>query len=78
MLAVEGMTCATGCAPKVQEALGTIEGVQSVEVDFENKKAVVRTKAGHSVTQKDCDAVLGNSGYFVDAIEELEAKAPGT
>ena len=78
MLAVEGMTCATGCAPKVQEALGTIEGVRSVEVDFENKKAVVRTEAGRSITQKDCDAALGNSGYFVEAIEEVEAEAPGT
>lgn len=77
VLTVEGMSCPTGCAPKVEEALRTIEGVESVEVDFANRKAVVRTAAGHEVTQKACDTALGNSGYFVDAIEEIAGDDSG-
>lgn len=71
VLTVEGMSCPLGCAPKVEEALGSIEGVESVKVDFENKQAVVHTSAGHEITQKACDDALGNSGYFVETIKEL-------
>jgi len=74
---VEGMTCAVGCAPKVEEALRGIEGVESVKVDFDKKQAVIRTAPGHSVTRKVCDEAFGNSGYFVDGLEELKADAPG-
>jgi copper chaperone CopZ len=78
VLQVEGMTCPTGCAPKVKAALETIEGVESVEVDFEHKRAVVRVTEGHSLSSEACDKAFGNSGYFVEKIEEVPADQPST
>ena len=40
-LNVEGMTCASGCAPKVNKAAMEIEGVQSCDVNFIDSKAVI-------------------------------------
>jgi copper chaperone CopZ len=78
VLTVEGMSCPTGCAPKVEEALRGIEGVESVEVDFDTKKATVRTSPGRTITQQACDGAMGNSGYFVEAIKEVEATQQGS
>jgi copper chaperone CopZ len=77
LLTVEGMSCPTGCAPKVEAALRSIDGVESVDVDYEKKQARVRTSPGHTITQQACDGALGNSGYFVDAIKEVEAEESG-
>ncbi len=74
---VEGMTCPTGCAPRVAEALRTIHGVESVEVDFDKKQAVIRIAPGHTITQEACDDAFGNSGYFVDELDEVVATSPG-
>lgn len=41
-LNVEGMQCAFECKPKVEAALAGVEGVESVEVDFESKTATVK------------------------------------
>lgn len=40
-LAIEGMTCETGCAKRIEQKIAKMEGVKSCEVDFENKKATV-------------------------------------
>tara|TARA_Y100000994_G_scaffold152102_1_gene124538 strand:- start:77 stop:469 length:393 start_codon:yes stop_codon:yes gene_type:complete len=40
-LNIEGMTCASGCAPKVNKAAMEIEGVQSCDVNFIDSKAVI-------------------------------------
>ncbi len=39
--AVEGMTCAIGCAKTIQEDLTQLEGVQEATVNFETKQAKV-------------------------------------
>jgi len=40
-LTISGMTCAVGCAGTIQKNLAKVEGVQSVEVDFDNRLAMV-------------------------------------
>lgn len=39
--AVEGMTCAIGCAKTIQEDLTALDGVQDAKVDFDTKLATV-------------------------------------
>jgi copper chaperone CopZ len=74
LLKVEGMMCPTSCAPKVKEALLSVDGVESVEIDFDTKQATVRVQAGHTLSVEACDKAFGNAGYFVDSIEELPAE----
>jgi Cu+-exporting ATPase len=38
---VTGMTCAVGCAKTIQEKLTDLDGVQTAEVNFEKKSAIV-------------------------------------
>ncbi len=38
---IEGMTCAIGCAKKIEKNLSKIEGVKSAAVDFDKKMAMV-------------------------------------
>lgn len=40
-LNVKGMSCPIGCPPQVKSALGGVEGVTRVEVDYEKKQALV-------------------------------------
>lgn len=39
--AIEGMTCAIGCAKTIQEDLTALDGVQDAKVDFDTKLATV-------------------------------------
>ena len=38
---IEGMSCAIGCAAKIEKDLANLPGVKSAKVDFETKKATV-------------------------------------
>ena len=38
---IEGMSCASGCAPKVNKAAMEIKGVESCDVNFIDSKAVI-------------------------------------
>lgn len=38
---IEGMSCAVGCAAKIEKDLAKLPGVKSAKVDFETKKATV-------------------------------------
>jgi copper chaperone CopZ len=67
VLGIEGMSCAHNCAPKVKSSLEGIEGVRSVEVSFEEKRALVTMEPGKELTQEACDKSFGNSGYFVSS-----------
>ena len=59
--AVENMTCAL-CPVTVKAAMEGVDGVQSVEIDFEAKTAVVRFDP--SVTTADeIAAASANAGY---------------
>ena len=41
ILNVEGMTCANGCAPKINKAALDIQGVESCNVNFDLSKATL-------------------------------------
>lgn len=69
VLGVEGMSCPIGCAPAVKEALESVPGVESVEVFFDDKRAIVRMAEGQSLTKESCDQAFGNSGYSVSTFE---------
>lgn len=70
LVGVEGMSCPMNCAPKVQESLKNLDGVDNVDVKFEDKQAVVTMKPGETLTQDACDKAFGNSGYFVSSFAE--------
>ena len=74
VVGIEGMSCALNCAPRVKEALESIDGVHSAEVSFDDKRAVVKMAPGQSLTQDACDQSFGNSGYFVSSFEEGAAE----
>jgi len=38
---IDGMTCAVGCAKRIESKLAAMEGVKSAKVDFEQKLAKV-------------------------------------
>lgn len=75
---VEGMSCPISCAPKVKQALESIDGVQSVEVSFADKLATVTMAPGKTLTAEACDHAFGNQGYFVSDIAEAPAADPGS
>ena len=49
LLSIEGMTCPS-CVAHVKEALDAIEGVNKVEISYENARATITTNGGVSVT----------------------------
>ena len=60
VLQVEGMSCAH-CVQHVKEALESLEGVNSAEVDLNNKSAVV--EHGDNVSQGMLKAAVIEAGY---------------
>ena len=40
-LAIDGMTCETGCAKRIEQKIAKMEGVKSCEVNFEKKTAAI-------------------------------------
>ena len=65
-LTIEGMSCGH-CVKRVQEALQTVEGVQSVTVDLEAKTAVLELIA--EVEAERLKAAVEEAGYDVKRIE---------
>ncbi|MGY0402508.1 heavy-metal-associated domain-containing protein [Carnobacterium jeotgali] len=59
---VEGMKC-TGCASTVQEKFEAIKGVESVEVNLENKKVVVESKT--EIDRDTFKSALSGTKYSV-------------
>ena len=76
-IAVEGMSCSAACPPAVEGALGKIEGVTAVEVDFSAKQALVTIKQGAGLDVKACNKAFANSGYFATGIEKLADRPSG-
>lgn len=59
---VEGMKCA-GCANTVQEKFKAIKGVESVEVNLENRKVVVESKT--EIDKDTFKSALSGTKYTV-------------
>ncbi|MFV8814800.1 heavy-metal-associated domain-containing protein [Aerococcus urinaeequi] len=59
---VEGMKC-EGCANTVKEKFKSIEGVESVEIDLINKKAVLESQT--EIDTETLNAALAETNYSV-------------
>jgi copper chaperone CopZ len=71
VLGIEGMSCPVECAPKVKESIQTIQGVRAVEINFENKQAIVHTDPNVELTTADVDKSFKNQGYFVSSLQTV-------
>ena len=58
-LAIEGMTCETGCAKRIEQKITKMEGVKSCEVNFEKKLATVIYDDKKVVSTQFVDLVQG-------------------
>ncbi|MEM7341087.1 MAG: heavy metal translocating P-type ATPase, partial [Actinomycetota bacterium] len=61
-IAVEGMTCGA-CAVRIQDRLGSLDGVVEAQVNFANGRATVRRLS--SVTDGDLTTAIESLGYGV-------------
>jgi Cu+-exporting ATPase len=77
---IDGMTCAIGCAKRIESKLASMEGVKSAKVDFDQKLAMVE----YNDAKVDFDALKGTVAkvpgeYKVSDMKNVEAfteKAP--
>lgn len=74
VLGIEGMMCDQSCPAKVKESIESLEGVRAVEVDFDQKRAVVRTDPGVELTAQQIDKSFHNLGYFVSSLQVESGK----
>ena len=73
LLSIEGMTCPS-CVAHVKEALDAIEGVNKVEISYENASATITTNGGVSVT--DLIGAIEALGYTAKETPLAENTAP--
>jgi len=73
VVGVEGMVCPSGCTESVREALETVDGVEKVEVNFDDKNATVDMAPGKTLSADSCEKAFGNSGYFVSSFDEKKS-----
>lgn len=65
---VEGMSCGH-CVNHVKEALMELEGVSSVNVNLDDKVALL--EASKNINDEDIKFAIDDAGYEVAGIEEL-------
>lgn len=68
-ISIEGMSCGH-CVNHVKEALSELKGVTSVEVNLDEKKAVL--EASEEVNDEDIKFAIDEAGYEVVKIEVLQ------
>jgi len=61
---IEGMTCAVGCAAKIEKSLAKLEGVAKAKVDFETKTAVVEYDVDKVSTDLLAERVVSNGDMY--------------
>ena len=61
---IDGMTCAVGCAAKIEKSLGKMDGVQSAKVDFETKTAEVSYDVDQVTTSLLSDRVTKTGSMY--------------
>ncbi|MEM6684935.1 MAG: heavy metal-associated domain-containing protein [Bacteroidota bacterium] len=71
---IDGMTCAIGCAKRIEGKLAAMEGVKSAKVDFEQKIAMVE----YNEAKVDFEALEGTvakvpGDYKVTEMKNVEA-----
>jgi copper chaperone CopZ len=73
---IEGMTCAVGCAAKIEKSLNNMDGVKSAKVDFETKTAVVEYDVDQVNTDLLTKRVVANGdSYKVANFSPVSAKS---
>lgn len=65
-LFIEGMSC-NHCVAHVEEALKEVDGIQSVQVNLEEKSAVI--ELAHDVEDEQLRDVIDDAGYELTKIE---------
>ncbi len=73
---IDGMTCAIGCAKRIESKLASLEGVKSAKVDFEQKLAMVE----YNEAKVDFDALTSTvakvpGDYKISDMKNVEAFA---
>lgn len=66
---VEGMTCAVGCAAKIEKSLNNMEGVATAKVDFESKTATIKYDVDQLNTKLLTERVVATGNYKVSNIQ---------
>jgi periplasmic mercuric ion binding protein len=71
---IEGMTCAMGCAKKIENKLATTDGVTSAIVDFDKKLAMVEFDE-NKLSTESLEAIVKSAGesYSVSDMKTLES-----
>ena len=69
---VEGMMCETGCAWKVESVVKSIEGINVVKVDFENKVLFVEYDKTKINDNKIIEALSKETTYTVKKVEQIK------
>ena len=71
---IEGMTCAMGCAKRIENKLAEMEGVTSAKVDFDNKLAMVEYDH-EKVTSESLIEMVKSAGevYTVTEMKTVES-----
>lgn len=72
-LKIEGMMCEKNCAGKIKEEIGSLSGVASCEIDFENKTAHVKYD-DKLTNEDDISATIEkvNDGAYKVVTEKIE------
>ncbi len=71
---IEGMTCAMGCAKKIENKLAETEGVTSAIVDFDKKLAMVEFDT-NKLTTASLEEIVKSAGesYSVSDMKTMES-----
>ena len=65
---IEGMMCGS-CANHVKNALEHIDGVNNVEINLQNKKAVIETNK--EIEEKALEDAVTKAGYIWNGVKNL-------
>ena len=71
---IEGMTCAMGCAKRIENKLAEIEGVSFAQVDFDKKLAMVTYQEGKVTSDLLVETVKSaGEGYSVKEMTTVKS-----
>ena len=74
---VEGMSCASGCAPKVNKAAMEIVGVESCDVNFIDSKAVITYDSERVSESNILEALKANTTYKYNLNKDINTSSKG-
>lgn len=69
---IEGMTCAVGCAAKIEKTMANMDGVKFAKVDFEKKLAMVEYNIDEVSPDKLSATVAKAGDYKTENMQTVE------